>query len=142
MRRRPPRSTRTATLFPYTPLFRSVPDELQRLGLVGHTGTGTVRVRTFERHLAGGQPLADLPADAADHPAGIITRGIKPVEGVENASARSTEDPAGFDQQGSRTGPRRRSGGRTPTRSTHNPRHAAIQAPGKIHSPATFTTPP
>src|SRR3546814_6286130 len=75
MRRRPPRSTRTATLFPYTPLFRSVPDELQRLGLVGHTGTGTVRVRTFERHLAGGQRLADLPADAADHPAGIITRG-------------------------------------------------------------------
>src|SRR3546814_20857770 len=31
MIRRPPRSTRTDTLFPYTTLFRSVDDELRRL---------------------------------------------------------------------------------------------------------------
>src|SRR3546814_5964962 len=30
MRRRPPRSTRTDTLFPYTSLFRSLPDRAQR----------------------------------------------------------------------------------------------------------------
>src|SRR3546814_9781677 len=30
MRRRPPRSTRTDTLFPYTTLFRSHPDALSR----------------------------------------------------------------------------------------------------------------
>src|SRR3546814_5126622 len=33
MIRRPPKSTRTGTLFPYTPLFRSRP--LQRLGVIG-----------------------------------------------------------------------------------------------------------
>src|SRR3546814_12563302 len=33
MLRRPPRSTRTDTLFPYTTLFRSVADERRRLGL-------------------------------------------------------------------------------------------------------------
>src|SRR3546814_5963622 len=32
MIRRPPRSTRTDTLFPYTTLFRSNDDELQQLG--------------------------------------------------------------------------------------------------------------
>src|SRR3546814_15995559 len=32
MRRRPPRSTRTDTLFPYTTLFRSPPDEPEQTG--------------------------------------------------------------------------------------------------------------
>src|SRR3546814_10492168 len=35
MIRRPPRSTRTDTLFPYTTLFRSFPDDLDSLTLPG-----------------------------------------------------------------------------------------------------------
>src|SRR3546814_20457258 len=35
MRRRPPRSTRTYTLFPYTTLFRSERFEARRVGLLG-----------------------------------------------------------------------------------------------------------
>src|SRR3546814_69893 len=35
MIRRPPRSTRTDTLFPYTTLFRSYPDEARRRKLAG-----------------------------------------------------------------------------------------------------------
>src|SRR3546814_3031036 len=35
MRRRPPRSTRTDTLFPYTTLFRSAPDQAVHVGVVG-----------------------------------------------------------------------------------------------------------
>src|SRR3546814_1039820 len=35
MIRRPPRSTRTDTLFPYTTLFRSLGDDVPRLGNVG-----------------------------------------------------------------------------------------------------------
>src|SRR3546814_4700551 len=35
MIRRPPRSTRTDTLFPYTTLFRSIPDVVELLTLTG-----------------------------------------------------------------------------------------------------------
>src|SRR3546814_5228045 len=56
MRRRPPRSTRTGTLFPYTTLFRSVPagESLRRWGIALHKaltlGIGeisTLPARTF-----------------------------------------------------------------------------------------------
>src|SRR3546814_1756169 len=44
MIRRPPRSTRTDTLFPYTPLFRSLPDRpaehLAFAGIAGGPGQG------------------------------------------------------------------------------------------------------
>src|SRR3546814_5050835 len=52
MRRRPPRSTRTATLFPYTTLFRS---QQEPLGL-GHAVW-------CARHLVGNEPFAVLLAD-------------------------------------------------------------------------------
>src|SRR3546814_1819385 len=42
MIRRPPRSTRTDTLFPYTTLFRSLQDRLER-DLPGHAGAGGKR---------------------------------------------------------------------------------------------------
>src|SRR3546814_14045223 len=45
MLRRPPRSTRTDTLFPYTTLFRSVPVEERHLDL-GRAATIGVAVRT------------------------------------------------------------------------------------------------
>src|SRR3546814_6139389 len=50
MIRRPPRSTRTDTLFPYTTLFRSCPSQL-RLQLLRHRGLEPRRVR----HHAQGQ---------------------------------------------------------------------------------------
>src|SRR3546814_1389125 len=65
MIRRPPRSTRTDTLFPYTTLFRSVSRELQRKlgelsGGLHHPGR-----RWFDRHMvehpglpASGEPLS------------------------------------------------------------------------------------
>src|SRR3546814_6011767 len=75
MIRRPPRSTRTDTLFPYTPLFRSlldagvpgdvcqvvfgIPDEVSR-----HLLAGTViRKITFTGSTAVGKHLARLAAD-------------------------------------------------------------------------------
>src|SRR3546814_12255706 len=62
MIRRPPRSTRTDTLFPYTTLFRSV-DQMADDAQIWHGG-GTEIVRIFHRHLAefSGQ-LGDLVAD-------------------------------------------------------------------------------
>src|SRR3546814_17496064 len=43
MIRRPPRSTRTDTLFPYTTLFRSLPSPAAR----GRSGAGEACARTF-----------------------------------------------------------------------------------------------
>src|SRR3546814_5597262 len=54
MIRRPPRSTRTDTLFPYTTLFRS--DVLETLGQVRHERFYVVDVNTtfvIKRHLHG-----------------------------------------------------------------------------------------
>src|SRR3546814_2755809 len=45
MIRRPPRSTRTDTLFPYTPLFRSDVLDVDRLGLGADRGAGDVVAR-------------------------------------------------------------------------------------------------
>src|SRR3546814_10263116 len=55
MIRRPPRSTRTDTLFPYTTLFRSVRGAPQRLDLVA-------------------QPVALVGDDALDHREAILHR--------------------------------------------------------------------
>src|SRR3546814_8190583 len=49
MIRRPPRSTRTDTLFPYTTLFRSRRPEAQRQRQLGRTRQ--IPVRTERRHL-------------------------------------------------------------------------------------------
>src|SRR3712207_9330575 len=84
MIRRPPRST----LFPYTTLFRSVPDPLERLvelaGGVGHV-VGDERQRGHELD-------ARLPADGrAQHTGGrrerlggVLDRGGVAVDGVED----------------------------------------------------------
>src|SRR3546814_5054 len=95
MLRRPPRSTRTDTLFPYTTLFRSDPPA-HRLGGVGAVGVGRAEhhqrrpppaIERILRHVplllcAGGEVHHDLVALAlveallladADHGAGIGT---------------------------------------------------------------------
>src|SRR3546814_11943678 len=58
MRRRPPKSTRTDTLFPYTTLFRSLAKLLQRLD-AGHPSAGL----GIRRGIAaiGRQPAGELP---------------------------------------------------------------------------------
>src|SRR3546814_9828241 len=55
MFRRPPRSTRTATLFPYTTLFRSLLQLIEQLKidkpvLVGHSLGGTLALRFAGEH--------------------------------------------------------------------------------------------
>src|SRR3546814_4505700 len=45
MIRRPPRSTRTDTLFPYTTLFRSFPDDYQGKEVAGKTAEFTITVK-------------------------------------------------------------------------------------------------
>src|SRR3546814_3162384 len=58
MIRRPPRSTRTDTLFPYTTLFRSarVPDWPR-----GHGGPGTGRVPREARVYGSDEPMGEPP---------------------------------------------------------------------------------
>src|SRR3546814_17809878 len=75
MIRRPPRSTRTDTLFPYTTLFRSVVEH-ERMGHVRAFGDGTRRrpleTKSAEAFECGGEdPLAHLlpPLGLAFRPA-------------------------------------------------------------------------
>src|SRR3546814_5687148 len=73
----PPRSTRTDTLFPYTPLFRS-PD--RAFGAAGRTG-GQAHVRRAGRlpGRADGGPgggRAGLPEGRCGEPPGVRSRGI------------------------------------------------------------------
>src|SRR3546814_5478734 len=51
MIRRPPRSTRTDTLFPYTTLFRSVGMQGRGLARDDHVGGGGNRLHVGRRHL-------------------------------------------------------------------------------------------
>src|SRR3546814_13454863 len=46
MIRRPPRSTRTDTLFPYTTLFRSILYSMERMGLAFTTASGPKAVKS------------------------------------------------------------------------------------------------
>src|SRR3546814_14160172 len=68
--RRPPRSTRTDTLFPYTTLFRSAAAHARRGGVPGHlvlvldTGAGALDRR---EGAVVGEGLATLAAVAGDH---------------------------------------------------------------------------
>src|SRR3546814_17914346 len=57
--RRPPRSTRTATLFPYTTLFRSPDPE-------GHPSVAVALQREAEDVLVEPARLADVPAEQDD----------------------------------------------------------------------------
>src|SRR3546814_4793772 len=55
MIRRPPRSTRTDTLFPYTTLFRSAhPESRRRSGRAGRDASGNSRRPPFRRRRSGG----------------------------------------------------------------------------------------
>src|SRR3546814_8452308 len=72
MIRRPPRSTRTDTLFPYTTLFRSVD--------VGHEREAHVALAEIAQRLAGHHRAEVRAADAdADHVADALARMPRPL---------------------------------------------------------------
>src|SRR3546814_6258067 len=95
MRRRPPRSTRTDTLFPYTTLFRS---HLLAAGYPAEDAAGVVGAKPVRRHRVavlaaprsdGGEPIADLHAlDRVDR---HHRRGQFRVELAVHRLARSEE---------------------------------------------------
>src|SRR3546814_6988099 len=105
MSRRPPRSTRTATLFPYTTLFRAAvgrPLENQQLvaaDTLAAVGDGTgLRVRQWKRLLARvdhdevvAEPV-HLDGGATAHVRVIWQRGVEsPGKSGDRRSARSEE---------------------------------------------------
>src|SRR3546814_5488341 len=59
MRRRPPRSTRTDTLFPYTTLFRALAILLEDTGLSGCVRRAAIGFRDFEGDFALAQRIED-----------------------------------------------------------------------------------
>src|SRR3546814_9732736 len=79
--RRPPRSTRTDTLFPYTTLFRSHPG-----GVCSHRGTQP-RAAAGRRRLHGGRE----PANLGPHRVAGTVRARPPSGGAERPCARSEE---------------------------------------------------
>src|SRR3546814_15723683 len=95
MIRRPPRSTRTDTLFPYTTLFRSRktaigPDQTQQI--LDRRAAGRVAVDEWQRAGAAAQRLV-VPADA-----GAVVAGFQAVIEADDAAGerrgrRAAPDP-------------------------------------------------
>src|SRR3546814_14262543 len=84
MIRRPPRSTRTDTLFPYTSLFRSI----LRAGFAWVCPAATKRSHDWIRHCAMVEPVAllALPLDAAiGGPQAHVRRVGRPVGTISRA---------------------------------------------------------
>src|SRR3546814_12394751 len=118
MLRRPPRSTRTDTLFPYTTLFRSVVEEgdegagLQIVldqealadgdahaavgGLVGHAGAfGVVAAFEVEVEAAGrARPADPVGRAAAGGEEGRVPQVLRPAERVGPGGARRRRERA------------------------------------------------
>src|SRR3546814_10338690 len=77
MIRRPPRSTRTDTRFPYTTLFRSIVQRRVRQGRGGHQHAMGRRDDGVGQRLGGIDPVA--AAGRVHHPA-IEEGGVEPVD--------------------------------------------------------------
>src|SRR3546814_17369283 len=94
MIRRPPRSTRTEQIFPYTTLFRSATMEFEAIdeGTIGQIlvaeGTDNVKVGTVIATIAGeGEEAASSPAPASAR--------AEPVEAPSSSSATEQEKKIG-----------------------------------------------
>src|SRR3546814_5744938 len=75
MIRRPPRSTRTETLFPYTTLFRS--DAKGREGALGDRGDGGEdQLAALRRKLQGGERRQPVCTDAHRRPRAVIGQAV------------------------------------------------------------------
>src|SRR3546814_2554516 len=85
MIRRPPRSTRTDPLFPYTTLFRSV---LGFDGHVGHRGRAAERLEPLER----GRRALQLAVADAEGLAGVGQQGARPGLGGDCRSEEHTSE--------------------------------------------------
>src|SRR3546814_17216505 len=83
MIRRPPRSTRTDTLFPYTTLFRS-----------GHAADRAAAPDLFLQVLVEHHVRVDGDTDGHDD-AGDTGEGAREVAGLPHPAAEPTHDPAG-----------------------------------------------
>src|SRR3546814_15859692 len=86
MIRRPPRSTRTDTRFPYTTLFRSLlSGDLVRIGVAGTDAIAAIVAPAFG--------IADADGDRFDLPDRFLLRfGRHPVDTVHTASKSRSEE--------------------------------------------------
>src|SRR3546814_4891524 len=96
MRRRPPRSTRTDTLFPYTTLFRSrVPDQRRHIAVLLAADDAIVvevEMVVTQIDLPSADPAAAdglLHLDPAEHPAAIGARVVGQIQaGLDRAAEK------------------------------------------------------
>src|SRR3546814_20043519 len=79
MIRRPPRSTRTDTLFPYTTLFRSEPAEIFGPHHVREADDGVERRAQLMAHMGEEARLADARLDGALLLAGVLVGEVRKV---------------------------------------------------------------
>src|SRR3546814_13475041 len=101
MIRRPPRSTRTDTLFPYTTLFRSrrlprLPDPVS-----GHPGVraqprGDRRLHRRDRSREGGARMTEAAAAVVREPAGAFTLETIEVDAPRTGDGRGDTAGAGI----------------------------------------------
>src|SRR3546814_13080901 len=80
MIRRPPRSTRTDTLFPYTTLFRSILRRAPRRAHAEARGAGFLRLPGLRQHVVGAHQLLRLDP-------GVVALRLRAVGAVLGAAA-------------------------------------------------------
>src|SRR3546814_12568986 len=91
MTRRPPRSTRTDTLFPYTTLFRSVDSDVFLTRPPLATQGASSLVLPFDLHVLGLPPAFTLSQDQPLHLsfAALGPEGLQPISCVQSSSPSS-----------------------------------------------------
>src|SRR3546814_1886478 len=109
MRRRPPRSTRTDTLFPYTTLFRSAAPDIQLRTLAAldsvnfapgadwSYNNGAYALLTEIVTRVSGRPFADFLRERIFEPVGMTDTMLRPIDTdlVPNSATLHVPSPAG-----------------------------------------------
>src|SRR3546814_18166152 len=83
MLRRPPRSTRTVTLFPYTPLFRSLPGREIAHELLGNVCEARCEATMLTQETAYAGPPSLLPEHVHQHRKGAAEQPTHVLENQE-----------------------------------------------------------